>query len=212
MTAPVGVVPHNTARLHFSLMGGSSDGSIGIQYSGPSFNSTEAQLSTWATGAATAIAALAQPTLTGMLSDGCEINGITLSYSLGTVQQSAAYAGIVPVVGTGTVPRPGQDALCFSLRTSRTGKSYRGRLYWPYTGGAVTGTGQAAFVGPTALAELNALMKAIAGASPVAGLVPVVWSRLHDVTTPVTQLGTDFAVDTQRRRKHPPVQPLTAPF
>ena len=209
---PVGTVRHNSVKIHFSINGGSSSASTTIYFSGPTFNSSAGQLQTWADAAAAGIVGAVGPELTGMLSTSTEIQGLTCAYGEGREQHAAAFAEVVPIVGIGTVPRPGQDALVFSLRTARTGKSYRGRLYWPYSGGAVNDTGQAVFTGPAALAELRAVIAGFQADSPSAGLVPVVWSRMKDLVTPVTAFSTDFAVDTQRRRKHPPVQPISLPY
>lgn len=129
-----------------------------------------------------------------VLTDQTVANGITLDFTTG-----------LPLIGTNALPPPtAATAVISSLRTGFSGRSFRGRVYWP-TGNEEDYTDQAVTLGLTAavLAAVNALRGVIntigfdwVVASRQANGVP----RVTGVTTPVISLLVNNRIDTQRRR------------
>lgn len=94
---------------------------------------------------------------------------------------------------------PSQIAMCFTLRTAKAGKNYRGRSYLSgYTVGALTAGGAAvAGVGTAGVAFLTAIKTAMT----TSGLAMAIVSRELHTTEDVTLIQSrDATWETQRRR------------
>lgn len=108
------------------------------------------------------------------------------------------------IAGSGTVTVPFQCTLCYTLLTGLPGRSYRGRLYWPFVTATMTSAGKIG--GAVSLANragdvsgmLDAITSAAEGISPVRAAV--VSTVQQDVTT-VTAVRVGDVMDTQRRRR-----------
>ena len=119
-------------------------------------------------------------------------------------QQSVDAVGL-PLAGTVASDNlPANCAIVTTMRTSRIGRSYRGRLYWPFvTESNVTGntiiaghvTGMLA-----ATSDLVTRLDAAGGTVAVLSRRNGGAERSLNVLTPVTVVGMNNGVDTQRRR------------
>jgi hypothetical protein len=199
-TPPVGVLPHNVVKIHFTLFGGSATASTGLAMSGGSPASTVGALQQWATAAFAGIKGAVAGNLDILLTPTCSLSGITVAYMVGRKQQAAAVSSGASEPGSGaTAVLPPQAALVFSSLTDRTGKSYRGRNYWPATGALLTAAGVYT-VTQALVDEFAAVVGAAAAAAPTGGMQHVIYSPTLDVATPVTGYRVDAVIDTQRRR------------
>lgn len=110
-----------------------------------------------------------------------------------------------PVVGTGSSAHPSYVALCCTLLTAKSGRSYRGRNYVPYTAGPITVPGMEAVAGSvTALATAHAtLIRQIQGLTQtvITNCIPVVASFTKGIMTPINSVRVDSLCDTQHRRE-----------
>lgn len=107
--------------------------------------------------------------------------------------------------GTGSLAHPYQTSIVCSLRTNTPGGRGRGRLYWPATGQAISGTtlriadtNQATLLdGFTSyLAAINAEVQAFDAESWLS-----VYSPTNNALSQVLRLQVGDVVDTQRRRR-----------
>lgn len=126
--------------------------------------------------------------------------GDTTAAQVATATPSTGY------VGTGTVVLPAQTSLVATLRTAVAGRSYRGRLYFPMTGGALTTGHQTATAKCDSLATATkTLIDGINALVPTGGNPPSVRVSVRSGaggghSTPVTQVAVNSLPDTQRRR------------
>lgn len=118
-----------------------------------------------------------------------------------SAEKSMSLAG---TAGSGT-ELPDQLAMVASLRTSRPGRSYRGRAYLPMCntaqlagGGQVGDTFVTAYA--TAVRGLLADLSAGESSSSTPGMIPVVVSRTLTHMEPITAVRMDSRPDTQRSR------------
>lgn len=98
---------------------------------------------------------------------------------------------------------------CISVKRSSalTGRSNRGRIYWPLWDSALA-VGDPNFITPTAAAQIVGVLNSFNAAAVAVGWTPVVVSKYADGAPRVTgktepMVGwsvADFAVDNQRRR------------
>lgn len=102
---------------------------------------------------------------------------------------------------------PLQTCIVASLRTAQSGRSYRGRQYFP--GHVLTIVQGTALISPTDtnnVASLAATMgnevsTAVASSLSINTAYWGVYSRTQHVITPITQVTADNRLDTQRRRE-----------
>jgi len=104
-----------------------------------------------------------------------------------------------PITGSvASASAPGNVTGTASWRTNRTGRSFRGRTYWPgfYDGGINDdGTINASLVTAVAVAAANLLF----GFVPVGFLLAVASQVLH-TSEPIMRVVVENVVDSQRRR------------
>lgn len=197
---PVGVLPHNVVRIHFSLFSGSATASTGLAMAGGSPAATVGALQQWATAAFAGIKGAVAGNLDILLTPTCGLTAVSVAYMTGRKQIANAVSSGTAEPGSGaTAILPPQAALVFSSLTDRTGKSYRGRNYWPATGALLTSAGLYT-VTQALVDEFAAVVAAAAAAAPTGGMQHVIYSNQLDVVTPVTAYRCDSVVDTQRRR------------
>jgi len=110
------------------------------------------------------------------------------------------------VTGLATPKNPPQCAIVASLRTDTPGASGRGRLYWPFMDGLLTGTGRVDTTVQTNF--LNDMKSYMAGidtdlSTQFVGITfdLAVRSRKTHTTPHVVRLQAGNVVDTQRRRR-----------
>lgn len=124
-----------------------------------------------------------------------------------------AASSVVPAIdGQSTAAFPPQCSLAISLLTQVAGKRFRGRMYWPHIGGALTTAGKSTLATQslttniaTTLATINALAQIDIG-------VIGVHSAASDLVTPVTRVSIGDVIDTQRRRRDDMVEVRTVGF
>jgi len=157
---------------------------------------------------ATALGGVAVPAaMTVVWNAGTAITGYRVeARSLtGNLEAQGEYVRPAPVVGTGTSSHPYGTALVLSLRTPGVGGRSRGRMYWPATGMAISGTDLRVTSGTvgTVLAGmktyLSGLETAIQATLPNANLT--VWSRTSSNFHNVNSLQLGNVLDSQRRRR-----------
>ena len=116
--------------------------------------------------------------------------------------------------GTGTATHPLQTAMVFSLVTNAVGANFRGRLYWPCTGGAISaGTHRFSITNVTnLLANMRTYLSAIEAAIKVTSTTAelVVWSRTLGSDAVVNKIRMGNVPDTQRRRRDKLVETYTS--
>lgn len=183
--------------------------STGVDLDMSTYVSGLAQLNTWAntimTDLTTNWGLAPYAGLKGLLGAATNITRIQVQYLLGGTLTTVGEAFFgTPLVGSGLNAFP-QLARVITHRSDFAGKSYRGRSYWPGTGGAGSQT-NGTFTTPSAASTLTAI-KALYGdfatTCPVGGAAhgPAVYSGKIDSVTPVTHIATDDVMDTQRRRR-----------
>lgn len=114
--------------------------------------------------------------------------------------------GVAQGTGTGAARLPLQTALVATVKTALTGASYRGRLYLPYTAGALGSNHQVsnddtdAFVAIAGiLLEQMQIAWGSTDSSSASGEVGV-WSPTKNLFTIATHVTVDTRTDVQRRR------------
>jgi hypothetical protein len=196
-------VPHNKVILGFNNANG-RPASTGIVIASAAPVSSAASLQSWAQAIAAYCTTSTPAALKLLMSTGTSLQTVKTTYQHGKLQIAAGEASLATAsVGTGTVVHPPQSACVFSLITGLTGRSYRGRCYWPATGAALDAGGAFTAVLATLATAFDTLVKTgIAGAAgaPPSG-VAAVYSSTKDLTTPLTAIRVGNGPDTQRRRK-----------
>lgn len=139
-----------------------------------------------------------------LLSTGGSIQTVRWEYLDGQTLEQAAEVSRTPVVGDGNMTKVFQTSLVFSLLSGRPGRSYRGRMYWPGLGAAISfSTGRLST--PTAQQAADAMSVFLKDAGRRGGgqpdVDPVIYSPKLDIVTPVTQVEVGDVLDTQRRRR-----------
>lgn len=125
-----------------------------------------------------------------------------LAYTAGgtTADFQGEYLFPTPVAGTGVSYMPNQNAIVLTLHTAHAGRSYRGRMYLPFTtGGLLNNDGQ--FISATldAIVEGWRLFFSDWNTSGVNGDIAVV-SATKSHAQKVTHVSMNSRLDTQRRR------------
>lgn len=116
-------------------------------------------------------------------------------YTGGGAASSHGHASL-SVTGAGSAVLPYQCCVVMTLRTGLPGRSYRGRMYWPATGTAISNT-----TGLLNTGLVNNCVDALAtffGA--LTGGTAVVVSQTNTTMQEVTSVDADYVPDTQRRR------------
>jgi hypothetical protein len=123
-------------------------------------------------------------------------------YDGGEFGDSATFSAELPLdenEGTGTPVMPNQCAVVASLRTGRSGQSFRGRMYLPLLKSGLGLNSEMDTFEPQAVSDAVATCVSAINAGP--GPVAVV-SVTQTVATPVTAVEVDSIIDTQRRRRN----------
>lgn len=142
---------------------------------------------------------------------GCRLEHRTLDGEL-LAQFEAQRAA--PVVGTATAANPMQTAAVSSLRTTATGASGRGRLYWPATGAPIDNS--TLRFDATALSAFSVGIQSILSGVMIAvdaqndGATLCVWSRTSQTTAPVNRVLYGDIADVQRRRRDTAIESYLA--
>lgn len=101
--------------------------------------------------------------------------------------------------GTGTVVLPDQVCMVVSLRTTQSGRRYRGRMYMPCTASVLQSNSQFGNGDVAAVATAwKTFLDGVNGAGIVSDVVIV--SQTGSFTTPVSEVRVDTKPDIQRRR------------
>lgn len=107
-------------------------------------------------------------------------------------------------LGSGAATVPFQSALVYTLQTTRPGRSFRGRMYWPFLTADIEETGKintsSITLGARAT-DFKNMLNALCGAGPLLNIRPMVVSAVQGAVTPVTSVRVGDIVDTQRRRR-----------
>lgn len=115
---------------------------------------------------------------------------------------TASWVGSFATAGAGatTAQLPLQTCMVMTLRTANSGRSYRGRMYLPATGGIMASSAhQFGTSTTTAISTALANFFNAINTSSISGSV-CVWSPTRGVMTDVTQITCDQRPDIQRRR------------
>ena len=202
------MVAHNVVRIQGALPSGEV-WSVNPKYgpgAGILVTHHEALLE-WAQAIATLNSGNVLPeALRALISSSASVTAIRTEHrsASGELVNAADYVLPDPKAGLRTATKPHQVAWVSSLRTGRSGRSYRGRLYWPAL--AVTLTTADLRV-PTAtvqalVEDVSNLLTAIEAAVPAGHAVRLgVVSGVKNEVTPVTQISGGDVLDTQRRRR-----------
>lgn len=126
----------------------------------------------------------------------------TSCYFYGTTGTKATIQGewLLPagLNGTGSGSGPNQSALVVSLRTATPGRSYRGRMFTPFTAGFGGASGQLAATDTNSIATAWAAAFSAMKSSSLG--TPVVVSERLAVATTITAVVVNSRPDIQRRR------------
>lgn len=165
---------------------------------------TQAELDSLLSTATTAFASDLQAQQVIQLDTGSGYDGAKAYYYDGSGPHAALISEeSLSVVGSSSgTDMPLQTCAVASLRTGRPGRSYRGRIYFPYLEGALTShqfpsTFCSNFATDVAN-YLTAIKTASGGGFRAAD--PVVMSSMKSAMTPITQVLVDSKPDVQRRR------------
>lgn len=166
---------------------------------------TVGDLQAWATaiGAGIQIGGFISADLEAGLSASGQTTEVTCYYYPDGATQALAVAGAAAIqVGTGTVSNPAQTSVVASLRTGISGRSFRGRTYWPALGYGLTGSLKFTASVPGLVASgIKALWSSVADEAGLGDFGLVVYSATRDVLTPVSSIAVGDVPDTQRRRR-----------
>lgn len=199
---------HNAVRINGTMPGGEV-WSVNPRFWSPTSGSVVdyAELQEWADDIAAVIAGW--PSTNALLvamSSALTVTSVRVEAlsSVGTLIQAAESILATPKAGQGSPTKPYQTAVVTSLLTGRPGRSYRGRLYWPAQGAAMS-TSDLRISGTAcqAIADaMGAFLTDVAELTPGGvGVRPVVVSQTVDVATPVTSVSVGNIFDVQRRRR-----------
>ncbi len=130
--------------------------------------------------------------------------GTTVASRTGHAVDSSPVAGV-----SSTNLLPTFCAVCCTLKTSHSGRSYRGRVYWPITAAGLSTDGQidnsvcSAFANAlkTMLQAWHALDMSSAGLAGSGGNQPTVVSFTRALSTFITAIQVDSKLDVQHRRE-----------
>jgi len=145
--------------------------------------------------------------LLATMNSACNYRGVRVEARThaGVLVAQAEAVRSTPAVGTGSSAHPFQTSLVLSLRTPAVGGSGRGRLYWPATGIALGASTLriSSTDASSILAAFKTYLSGIKTAIDVTwdGVSLVVWSRLAQDSTTVSQLQIGDVLDVQRRRR-----------
>ena len=133
--------------------------------------------------------------------EGVDVRGLAESIDLSAEVTTNAQAGLSAVL-------PLANSLCVAVKrsTGLTGRSARGRVYFPLNVAMIDGNED--FITPTVAGTIEDALNEVAGAMSGAGWIHVVISRQHAgvvLTEGVARAVTGYAfadreIDTQRRR------------
>lgn len=199
-------VQHNKLVIEGSFPGGEVwSCNFGFIASDGSAMDVYEDMAAWAQSAFAVLTSLATiPDLRSALTTAASMTAVSIqAYSnSGELIQSATSAG-VPVPGNSLAVRTPRDCIVLSLETGRPGRSFRGRVFWPSLGTAVSSS-TLRLPSATVLAfatQGSLLLRALALSAPAPyTMIPVIVSQTRGVNTPVTQVSVDDILDTQRRR------------
>jgi hypothetical protein len=131
---------------------------------------------------------------------------IELRTFVGPLVMAGEFTRATPLVGTSNPTKPFQTSIVASLRTPFAGASNRGRLYWPYLGGALTTSGLR-LDSPSNLTAatgmwtyLKAMEAAIRTATGIQVVLAVVSKKLAKAEE-VMYVEVGDVADVQRRRR-----------
>lgn len=203
------MVQHNRVVISGTMPGGevwSVNPKFAPPNGGEAINSYE-ELLEWAQGVAALFTGAAVPqAFLEFLSSAVTINTIRTESltTAGALTQAAEVALATPTVGLQSAAFPHQVAVVTSLLTGRPGRSYRGRLYWPFLGMPISSTTLRIpqVNRDQVLATVGGLltdMETAGFGTPRVRLAVV--SQTTGLATPVTQLQVGDVLDTQRRRR-----------
>lgn len=202
------MVARNVVRLNGSLPGGEvwSNSLTFMGNFGPDVTNY-ADLLTWATNIGALNSGNVLPAnLRGALSTAGAVTSVRVEYrdAGDNLQQAAEYTLAPTVAGTGTATKPFQTSLVCSLLTGRPGRSYRGRIFFPALGVAVSSS--TLRVSNTDvlsyLAAFKSFFTGIQGAVPAGFSTTLgVASQVLNLRTAVTSLSVGEVLDVQRRRR-----------
>lgn len=183
--------------------------SVGLNWVGPNHSFTPAEAQSWANGIGTGVMAQSSNPLFNLLSSSGNINKVRVEQRQetdDTLMVAAEFTLTTPETGANPATSTLQTSICLSLITARSGRSYRGRVYWPAW--AYTPTASLMFGTTTCntaidgLQSLEALTRsASVSVDPGYLMVLCVRSRLHHTSEPVTHISAGNVPDTQRRRR-----------
>lgn len=126
----------------------------------------------------------------------------TSVYFYGTTGTHSTIQGeyILPnaITGSASGSAPNQSALVVSLRTAQPGRSYRGRMFLPFTGGFGGASGQLANTDTNAVA--TAWAAAFSAMKTAYSAYPVIVSTHLAAKTSMTDVVVNSRADIQRRR------------
>lgn len=139
--------------------------------------------------------------ISGKWSGATQANELRAYYYAGSESgNEATFSAVVPLtanLGTGAPNLPDQCTVVASLRSGRSGRSFRGRMYVPVNKVTLDATGQLALNDALGIANQTKIMMDSVNAS---GLQVGVMSATQTAFTPVTSVQANTIVDTQRRR------------
>ena len=119
----------------------------------------------------------------------------------GAVVNGASVGAITtPIVGTGSMSAPPQNAIVSSLVTGGRGPRNRGRLYVPAPGAAPTTDGLLSSAMKTAVN--NGTKALVNSVDAISGIRAAVVSRTHQTYSDITKVRVGDEFDTQRRRRN----------
>lgn len=125
----------------------------------------------------------------------------TLLDSAGRAAEVAESVPATPSSGSGTGVLPTEVAAACTLRTSRAGRSYRGRVFLGGFSSNVVNSSTGRFH-TTYLGQAQGVVLQFLRAMRTAGYTPVVLSTTRSEATPVTAVDLGDVFDVQRRRRN----------
>lgn len=165
---------------------------------------TASALQAWSGGIAASIPTNIGSTLLALMDANTTIVSVKCLYLLGKVQIASGITSLgTPKAGTGTAPHPAQVSCVFSALTGLSGKSFRGRIYWPATGAAITAGGTFSQTLATLASDMTLFIKGViaSAAGAPSGAIFGVYSPTRDIMTLGTSIRVGNVPDIQRRRR-----------
>lgn len=198
------MVARNRVVISGTIAGSIERWSCSIDYTPEGGGSVLApgELQGWATRIATTLdgGEVDYPTITALMGANVNATRVDVYGYAPTGPAMASGQAAFSWNGSGTIRVPFSTAVCVSKRTGMSGRSRRGRMYWPALAANMQSDGT--FVrAPELVGEFAELLQDLRDIDGVTLAIPVVTSTTLNQVMEITEVAVGNVLDTQRNRR-----------